>query len=304
MSYASTTPKLAVSEDQLTTWSHQGAVDSSKKTYASVRYALGQSVILAGRNTEVFLQGSYSNDTNIRADSDVDVVVMLKDAFWRDISALSPVEQSLYNEAFTDASYGFKEFRRDVLAALRSHYGAGMVEEGENSLKVKAASGRLGADVIVCLQYRKYRFFWGRDEQDFFEGIAFQRKDGNLIVNYPKLHSEGCTRKNKATAGWFKPTVRVFKNMRSRLVAEGKIRPDCAPSYFVENLVYNAPDSCFGANYQSTVISVASDLLRADLSGMVCANQQVHLFGDRPEQWNIPNCQQFLVAVASLILGK
>ena len=304
MSYASTPLKLAVSEDQLTTWSHQGAVDRSKKTYASVKYALSLSSSLAARNIEVFLQGSYGNDTNIRADSDVDVVVMLKDAWWRDISDLSPVEQSIYKEAFSDATYGFKDFREDVLVALRSYYGPGMVEEGENSLKVKAASGRLGADVIVCLQYRKYRFFWAREVQDFIEGIAFQRKDGRLIINYPKLHSEGCTEKNKATAGWFKPTVRVFKNMRTRLVAAGKLRPDCAPSYFIENLVHNAPDSAFGTSFQSTVLSVASALMKSHSSGMVCANGQTQLLGDRPEQWSLPNCQQFLVAVASLILGK
>jgi len=304
MSYPSTTPTLAISEDQLTTWSHQGAVDSSKKTYASVKYALGQSGNLAARNIEVFLQGSYGNDTNIRADSDVDVVVMLKDAFWRDISDLTPAEQSIYKDTFSDATYGFTDFRKDVLTALRAHYGPAMVEEGKNSLKVKPASGRLGADVIVCLQYRKYRFFWAREVQAFTEGIAFQRRDGKLIVNYPKLHSVGCTEKNKATSGWFKPTVRVFKNMRTRLVAAGALSLDCAPSYFIENLVYNAPDAAFGTNFQSTVLSVASALMGSASEGIVCANGQMRLLGDRPEQWILPNCQQFLIAVASLILGK
>ncbi|HZT32810.1 MAG TPA: nucleotidyltransferase [Bryobacteraceae bacterium] len=297
-------PTLALSEQQLATWSHQGAVDSSKKTYASVKYALDQSARLTGRGYSVFLQGSYGNDTNIRADSDVDVVVMLEDAFWRDISKLGPLEAMLYQQAFSDASYGFGEFRNDVLAGLRSHYGANLVSEGQNSLKVKPASGRLGADVIVCLQYRNYRHFWSLTSQEYVEGVAFRRRDGNLIVNYPKLHSEACTSKNKATSSWFKPTVRVFKNMRSRLVEGRKIGEDCAPSYFVENLIFNSPDVCFGTSFQSTILSVTSALLQLDLSRTTCANGQMVLFGDRPEQWNVTNCQQFLIALADMLLGN
>jgi hypothetical protein len=39
-------------------------------------------------------------------------------------------------------------------------------------------------------------------------------------VNYPKQHSENCTRKHKNTASQFKPLVRIFKNIRTKLVVD------------------------------------------------------------------------------------
>jgi hypothetical protein len=302
-STTSTSPGLAISEAQFETWSHQGAVDSSKKTYASVQCALSQSQRLGLHGYDVFLQGSYGNDTNIRADSDVDVVVTLTDAFRRDLSNLTPPELLLYNNSFSTAAYAFAEFRKDVLDQMNAYYGKALVIEGKNSIKLKPASGRLGADVIVSLEYRRYIRFNGSHDQSFVPGIAFDRLDGVSISNYPKLHSANCTAKHKATAGWFKPTVRIFKNMRRRLVELGKLAEGVAPSYFVECMVYNVPNQCFGRNYQSTVLDAMVWISKADTSKFVCANEQTYLFGDRPEQWRTNQCQQYFSAVADLILG-
>ena len=40
------------------------------------------------RNFQVFLQGSYGNDTNVLAESDVDVVIRYDGAFFHDVTAL------------------------------------------------------------------------------------------------------------------------------------------------------------------------------------------------------------------------
>lgn len=303
-SMTSASPGLAISEAQFEIWSHQGAIDSSKKTYASVRYALSQSQRLALLGYDVFLQGSYGNDTNIRADSDVDVVVMLTDAFRRDLSNLTPVELRFYNNSFSNAAYAFAEFRKDVLDQMMAYYGKASVVEGKNSIKLAPASGRLGADVVVSLEHRRYLRFNGVSDQSFVEGISFDRLDGVSITNYPRIHSVNCTAKHQATNGWFKPTVRIFKNMRRRLVETGKLAQGMAPSYFIECMVYNVPNGCFGRNYQSTLLNSMLWLMKTDISTFACANQQTYLFGDRPEQWSINHCQQYLGTVADLILGN
>jgi hypothetical protein len=301
---ATTGPSLAIPEAQFDTWSHQGAIDSSKKTYASVQCALGQSQRLPIHNYDIFLQGSYGNDTNIRSDSDVDLVVTLNDAFRQDVSQLTPSELFLYNSSFSTATYAFPQFRKDVLDQLNSYYGRPLVTEGKNSIKLQPASGWLGADVIVCLDYRRYIRFNGLHDQSFVQGIAFDRTDGVSITNYPKLHSANCTSKHKATGGWFKPTVRIFKNMRRRLVETSVLASGVAPSYFIECMVYNVPNECFGRTLQSTVLDAMVWISKADTSKFVCASGQTYLFGDRPEQWRADSYQRYFSAVASLILGK
>jgi tRNA nucleotidyltransferase (CCA-adding enzyme) len=77
-------------ESQLDTWSSQGAIAGSRDTYATVKRALeSSSTGYAAKDYRVFLQGSYGNDTNIYAESDVDVVIRFDDVFFYDISARS-----------------------------------------------------------------------------------------------------------------------------------------------------------------------------------------------------------------------
>ena len=72
---------MTVSSTQPRSWTTPGARGVAACTHASVQAALHGSRHLAGLDYEVFLQGSHANDTNIRGDSDVDIVVMLKTTF-------------------------------------------------------------------------------------------------------------------------------------------------------------------------------------------------------------------------------
>ena len=71
---------MAIPLSQLETWSHQGAIQGSSSTYNTIKKALESSTNpYAGKSYDVFLQGSYCNDTNIYAESDVDIVIRLND---------------------------------------------------------------------------------------------------------------------------------------------------------------------------------------------------------------------------------
>lgn len=57
---------MAIPETQLMTWAKIGAQETSKTTYATVKGALeSKDAGYQGRDYDVFLQGSYGNDTNI-----------------------------------------------------------------------------------------------------------------------------------------------------------------------------------------------------------------------------------------------
>ena len=62
----------------LGSWSHHRSGTASKQAHVSIRNALASYTGWAKETKyEIFLQGSYKNDTNLHRDSDVDVVVQL-----------------------------------------------------------------------------------------------------------------------------------------------------------------------------------------------------------------------------------
>jgi len=284
---------MPIPESQLETWSHQGAVTTAKQTHESIRVALKAYDWPKEVRYEVYLQGSYKNDTNIRGDSDVDVVVQLNSTFFENL----PVNLKR-QFGFRDASYRWEEFRSDVLTALRNHYGPGRVREGRKSLKVQTPY--LPADVVVSVQYHKYPEP-PRSKDNFVEGMAFWvRSEGRWVINYPKIHYENGVKKNEKTNKRYKPTVRMFKNARTYLVDRGVIPPDLAPSYFLECLLYNVPNDKFGPNLQSTFREVIVWLQKTDFGRFVCQNEQLLLFGSSPEQWSEDSADRFLEAMVTL----
>jgi len=295
---------MSIPESQLETWSHQGAVKTASSTYESIRSALLAASLPARNNDlDIYLQGSYRNSTNIRGDSDVDIVVQLNSIWHADTSRLPADQLSSYQAAISTPSYTWADFRHDVLEALRSRYGVNQVSEGNKSLKVAANGTRLAADVVACIQHRLYLKFHTFTDQDFIEGIAFwTQRSGRLIVNYPKAHylfgvdKNGCERTN----GLYKPIVRIFKNARSKLVEDGLLALGTAPSYYVECLLYNVDDSLFSRPYNTAFLSIMEWILKSELDKMTCQNSLVPLFGSSPEQWNINDAQVFIRALWTL----
>lgn len=295
---------MPIPESQLGTWSHQGAVTTAQATHQSIRNALiANTSPIRDKDFEVYLQGSYRNSTNIRGDCDVDIVVQLNSVFKRDLSSLSENENTSYRQDHTSATYSWEDFRLDVLHALRAYYTTTTVSEGNKSLKVSGGTGRLPADVIACLQYRKYKRYQSSADQEYIEGIAFySRNDDRLIINYPKQHYENGVRKNNQsnTNHWYKLTVRILKNARTYLIDHGNIAEDLAPSYFLECLIYNVPNGQFGRNHQITFCNVVNWLRSAGLNNFICQNGLLQLFGNTPEQWSEESARSFLDALATL----
>jgi len=287
---------MSISESQLDTWSHQGSVTQSKDTYSSLRRALeSDRASYQSRDFEPFLQGSYGNDTNIYAESDVDVVARLDATFYFDIDDLSLVEQQAFNNVFGGgASYGFDAFKADVIGALNTAF-LGAVTPGKKAIKIAASGSRRSADVLAAAQFRHYRRFTSPYDCQYDEGICFFT-GSRTIVNYPRQHSANCTAKHQATNGWFKPTVRILKNVRRAMVSDGLIAKGIAPSYFLEGLLYNVPNDKFGGSYVDTIVSSINWIMESDRSGFVSANERFVLFGNEPETWPTADYDQFIHA--------
>ena len=306
---------MAIPETQLETWSHQGAAVGSRDTYATVKGALearDTKYANAGHAFEVFLQGSYGNDTNIWAESDVDVVIRLDATYYYDATALTPQELATFQTGLFPITYLYADYKNDVVAALKKKFGAD-VTPGNRAIKIKANGARRSADVVVATEFRRYYsaisplamlagLTWSipLGPPQCERGICFFTPTGQ-VVNYPKQHSANCTAKHQATNGWFKPMVRILKNMRSKLVENGAIAEGSAPSYFLEGLLYNVPDDKFGTRYSDTFVAAMNWLFQANRTSFRCANKQQDLIRDAVATcWPCADCDGFINAAAAL----
>jgi hypothetical protein len=162
----------------------------------------------------------------------------------------------------------------------------------------KASGSRRSADVIVTAEYRRYHRFRSWQDQRYDSGICFW-SGYTQIVNYPKQHSTNCTAKHQATNRPFKPTVRILKNMRNRMVSAGLIEKKSAPSYYLEGLPYNVPNDKFGTSYQDTFVNTYNWIVNADSTEFVCANEQYYLLRDGNEvTWPVASGDAFLKQLA------
>lgn len=288
---------MAIPESHLDTWSTQGSVTQSQATYATIKGALeAADAPYAGKSYKTFLQGSYGNDTNIYADSDVDVVIRMDAVYYNDLSDLSETEVALYNSARSDGSYSFAEFKADVTTQLTSKFGTA-VKPQKKAILVEGNASRRDTDVLPCVQFRKYTRFQSYSDQNYVEGICFWTSDGKKIINYPKQHSENCTTKHQETGSWFKPTVRIIKNMRNAMIRDGYIVEGDAPSYFLEGMLWNVPNANFGTSYQTTIINVLNWLLQCERDKLVCANRQYFLcHPTSPVTWRAEKRDAFIDA--------
>lgn len=289
---------MSIPESQLDTWSHQGSITQSSSTYGTIKRALeGTGVPYAGKDYEVFLQGSYGNDTNIYAESDVDVVIKFNDCFQHDLTSLSEPEKQSFHQAFSSASYTHVDFKRDVLSVLTSAFGRG-AKAGGKAIKIPETDSRRSADVIAAIQFRRYHKFNGVYDQSFDEGICFYDGSGQRIANYPKQHSENMTAKHQSTNQWLKPMVRILKNMRSKMVGARLIHDGCAPSYYIEGLLYNVPKENFAGSYGDALVSAIRWIQQTDQKKLLCANEQYYLLWENtPTSWDPNDFSTFLQAL-------
>lgn len=293
---------MAIPESQLETWSHQGSITQSSNTYNSIKNVLeATNTPYAGKSYKVFLQGSYGNDTNIWAESDVDIVISLDDVYFTDLTNLTPEDKVAYDNAFIVATYTYAQYKKDVLKVLTDMYGDD-AKAGDKAITIAANGSRRKADVLAAMQFRRYWKFKGNYDQTYDEGICFFNGAGERIANYPKQHSANLISKHQSSNKGLKPMARVLKNLRSRLVADERIKAGIAPSYYLEGLLYNVPSDKFTGSYQDCFVNAMNWIQNeADKTKLLCANEQYYLLWDNLHtSWSKANCEEFLEAATEL----
>lgn len=277
-----------ISNDQLEIWAKPGAKTTAKQTCDAVRAALEASPALMARDPDIFLQGSYRNATNIRGDSDVDIVCMLGTQWIAGLDRLSPTEVQRYRDATVDATYGHTQFVTDVEAALVAAFGRAAVTVKNKCIKIEGNGHRLDADVVPAHQYREYVSVPNYPRATYIEGVQIRPRSGGSILNFPKHHIANGQDKNQQTDGRYKDTVRQYKNMLAEAVRDNVLDAGQVPGYFTECLLSNVPDRLLSsADHAHRVIDVLEWVAQIDDLGALTSADGIHeLFRTDPGKWN------------------
>ena len=285
---------IKYSEKTLKQWAKPASETEEKRISNAIKMikeAIKDYENLKDRNIEIFVQGSYANNTNVRTKSDVDVCIMLKDTFYCE-----------YPDGYTDGHYGFSiginsfdEFRKDVINALKNKYGKENVKPGNKSIKMKSTSYRVEADAVPSFQYRNYKIINSIDRNHFIEGIKFYSNTGNEIINYPKEHIEKGKRKNTDTQRKYKRTARIFKRIRHQMIQDGISVKKCISSFLIESLLFNVPDFQFTYNepWNNKIKDIIKYLQDDDKSNYTEVSGKLDLF-DNTRKWDIASVDNFL----------
>lgn len=271
----------------LGSWSHHYSGEAPKQAQLSIRGALDSYECWAEEaDYDVFLQGSYKNDTNLRLDSDVDVVVQLTAKLRPRVAAISgPLLEQ--NQAYKVAYGKWKSFRNQVLKALRATYGTNAVTPGRKSLKLAKGNIPASADVIVTLRCGT--------------GVAFYLTDEHRwVVSYPQQHHAKGRRKERGTNNTYKQTIRMFKVARNHPVKNHTIGSRTAPSYFIECLLYNVPNDLFRRDLGESYCGIVEYLASANLPQFKCQNEVLALFGQSRDLWSVDEARTFVRALRRL----
>lgn len=240
-----------------------------------IREAVRSHTAFSGCHLSIYAKGSYPNNTNVKADSDVDIAVQCHDVFyWDEAVGGTRTANTPYTGIWTPA-----RLRSELEAALRAKFPGQVDTSGSTAIGVNSSSSRVDADVVPCFDYRYY-FSSG----SYREGIKIFRKNGLSTENYPAQHLEEGRKKNLATRTRFKKAVRILKRVENNMLSAGEHRE--VPSFFIESLVYNCPDTIIQRDTWTGVVKGVLAYIWEELDG----EEPV----DEPSRWLEVNRCKFL----------
>jgi len=263
-----------------------------------VRAAINASAKLNRRNIRVFVQGSYRNRVNVRQDSDVDIGVECEDVMFSQL----PEGKTKADFGITPSDYSYVQFKNEVAEALVDYFGYGVVTRGDKAFDIKATQRQVEADVAPFFQHRRYKA-----DGTFHQGVELHPDNGGSIINWPEQHYSGGVDKHSRTSDRFKKVVRIVKCLRNEMDEKGRAAAKPIPSFFIECLVFNTPNSLFGnTKWRDDVMGVLAYISANTASDQLCS-QWVEVSGFKwlfrsGQKWTRQQAHDFANAAQAYIL--
>lgn len=247
-----------------------------------VREAIKVDSVLSKKGIEVFPQGSYKHNTNVKQDSDVDICVRLMDTFFYEL----PTDRTNTPQYFgiVSSPYSYADYKNAVETALVNKFGKKSVTRGNKAFNVRESSYRVDADVVACFEHRRYT---GRFNPDgschYHSGTEFRADNGHRLINWPIQSYENGVRKNKQTGNRFKYVIRILKRLRNKMQDQRITTVYNIASFLIECLVWNVPNDGF-----------ASDLFKANIRWVLAHTFNETLTDEGCSEWGEINELKYL----------
>ena len=228
--------------DVLQKWAMPGKNEMSKQTYGVLRDLLIKKLDIPQSN--IYLQGSYCNHTNVKDNSDIDIVV--------EFGSNNDVKR-------------IKKFVFDQIQNSNNFH----FTMGAKTVKYKGYRNQyVPADIVPCVSVC--------GECDCVQ--IYDSSHKALIKNYPKIHIRNGETKSGNTDGNFKKAVRMMKNAKNYL--ESKNIEIKYPSFAIECMMYNIPDEMFNGNESEVFLNTLNWLNynKHLLSSMRTQDEKNYLF--------------------------
>jgi len=282
--------------EQLANWQQpiSGSEDETIKNVVSmVRDAINASSDLKDFDIEVFLQGSYANNTNVKQNSDVDINVCLKTTFYYKLPEGRTKDQ--YN--ISDSSYSYLTFKTAVYNAMVAKFGRENVQRKNKCIHIKENTYHHEADVVPTFEYRKYGYSYVQAR-----GVKFLCDDLSEIINFPKQQVANGTTKNNDTGRRYKRTARILKRVRYKMQDERVSLNSNISSFLIESLLWNVPNYLYDEDdlneRLSNILVYLYSCTTSDVK-MRSWNEESDMLplfsSDR--KWTITDVQEFIIQV-------
>lgn len=189
---------MAVSEQQLISWSGPIGTSEDQKCKNAISQVTDAIRAKFGNQVTIFLQGSYRNNTNVRQDSDIDIVVRHDGYYFPDLQRLREDQQRIYHANHPSSTYSFAEFKNEIQTSLHKIFGN--VERRNKCLFVPGNTNRVNADVVPCFRMKRF----ANESQIEAEGIQLYADDGTKVYSFPEQHNANGVAKRTATGQMYK----------------------------------------------------------------------------------------------------
>jgi hypothetical protein len=260
-----------------------------------VRAAIAANEKLKRSNLLIYTKGSYPNNTNVRLDSDVDVVVELQECFY--YGYRSGVTPSTTAPAPYVGNWTPRDWRAEVKTALATAFGSGSIDTSSKiAIEVNEVPGsRPSADVVPSFAYHLYNETDRRTNE--VGSCVFPSDGAEKIVNWPNQQLTNGRKLNNDSGGRYKDYVRILKNTENYLAAQGTIK--LLPSYLMECLIYNVPTAVLStgnldAGFRATLVELWKQLGAEDTeTKMVEPNWLKYLFTTK-KKWTLQDAKDLV----------
>lgn len=183
---------------------------------------------------------------------------------------------------------------------MKAHFPPNSVELGSKAISINSNSYRVDADVVPLVEFRRH---W--EAGSYRAGVVlFDTKKQIRIQNYPEilfdywpknsLHYENGVNKNTRCNRRFKGVVRVLKNLSVAMANEGYDSAKTVPSYLIECLVYNCPDTTFGYATWCERIWYTSNYIAANANTDWTEVDEIKFLFHTSQPWRMSEVEDFI----------